>query len=94
MCLERRELHLKSVREMFGELARFGIGVIRDTMPDVQIDVPAAIFVIANAFIASLADVDGQEDLLGGSVYTSRPARERLRAELKRFAYLVFNVAN
>ena len=90
----RRELHLKSVREMFGELARFGIGVIRDTMPDVQIDVPAAIFVIANAFIASLADVDGQEDLLGGSVYTSRPARERLRAELKRFAYRVFNVAD
>src|SRR5207253_1300527 len=77
-----------------GELARFGIGVIRDTMPDVQIDVPAAIFVIANAFIASLADVDGQEDLLGGSVYTSRPARERLRAELKRFAYRVFNVAD
>jgi AcrR family transcriptional regulator len=94
MCLERHELHLKSVREMFGELARFGIGVIRDTMPDVQIDVPAAIFVIANAFIASLADVDGQEDLLGGSVYTSRPARERLRAELKRFAYRVFNVAD
>ncbi len=84
MCLERRELHLKSVREMFGELARFGIGVI----------LPAAIFVIANAFIASLADVDGQEDLLGGSVYTSRPARERLRAELKRFAYRVFNVAD
>src|SRR2546422_969042 len=90
-----------STREMarragvpFGALARFGIGVIRDTMPDVQIDVPAAIFVIANAFIASLADVDGQEDLLGGSVYTSRPARERLRAELKRFAYLVFNVTD
>src|SRR5439155_1275112 len=77
-----------------GELARCGVGVIRDTMPDVQIDVPAAIFVIANAFIASLADVDGQEDLLGGSVYTSRPARERLRAELKRFAYRVFNVAD
>jgi AcrR family transcriptional regulator len=94
MCLERRELHLESVRDMFGELGRFGIGVIRNTMPDVQIDVPAAIFVISNAFIASLADVDGQEDFLGGSVYTSRPARERLRAELKRFAYLVFNAGD
>jgi AcrR family transcriptional regulator len=92
MSLERPELHLKSVREMFSELGRFGIGVVRDAMPDVQIDVPAAIFVISNAFISSIADVDGQEDLLGGSVYTSRPARERLRAELKRFAYLVFNV--
>jgi len=92
MCLERSEFHLKSVREMFGELGKFGIGVFRDTMPDVQIDAPAAIFVISNAFISSLADTDGQEDLLGGNVYTSRPARERLRAELKRFARLVFNV--
>jgi hypothetical protein len=61
-------------------------------MPDVKMDVSAALFVISNAFISSLADVDGQEDLLGGSVYASRPARDRLRAELKRFSYLVFNV--
>jgi len=74
-------------------LGQFGIGIVRDTMPDVKIDVPAALFVISNAFIASLADVDGQESMLGGSVYTSRSARDRLRAQLKRFAYLVFNVA-
>lgn len=92
MCLERPELHLKSVRQMFGELGQFGIGIIQDTMPDVKVDVPAALFVITNAFIGSLADVEGQQDMLGGSVYTSRPAHERLRAELKRFAYLVFNV--
>ena len=94
MCLEREELHLRSVRDMFGELAQFGIGVIRDNMPDVVIDVPAAIFVISSAFIASLADVDGQEDLLGGSVYTSREARDRLRSQLKRFAHLVFDVTD
>ncbi len=93
MCLEPPELHLKSVRQMFFELGQFGIGIIHDTMPDVKIDVPAALFVISNAFIASLADVDGQEDMLGGSVYNSRPARDRLRAQLKRFSYLVFNVS-
>jgi AcrR family transcriptional regulator len=93
MCLEQADLHLKSVRDTFQELGRFGIGLVRDTMGGVEIDVPAAIFVISNAFIGSLADTDGQEDLLGGSVYTSRPARERLRAELKRFAHLAFNVA-
>jgi len=92
MCLEQGDLHLRSVRDMFGELAQFGIGVIRGTMPDVAPDVPAAIFVISNAVIGSLADVDGQEDFLGASVYTSREARDRLRAELKRFAHLVFNV--
>lgn len=91
-CLARPELHLESVRKMFGELGQFGIGIVRDTMPDVRIDVGAALFVISNAFIASLADVDGQESMLGGSVYTSRRARDRLRAQLKRFAYLVFNV--
>jgi AcrR family transcriptional regulator len=94
MCLERADLHLKSVRDMFSELGRFGIGLVRDTMPGIEIDVPAAIFVISNAFIASLADVDGQEDLLGGSVYSSLPARERLRGELKRFARLAFNVTD
>ena len=92
MCLERPERHLKSVRQMFGELGEFGIGIIRDMMADVQIDVPAALFVITNAFIGSLADVEGQEDMLGGSVYASRRPRDRLRAELKRFSYLVFNV--
>jgi AcrR family transcriptional regulator len=93
MSLERPELHLRSVRQMFGEIGRFGSGFIRDTMPDVNSDVPAALFVISNAFIASLADVDGQEEMLGGSVYASRPARDRLRAQLKRFSYLVFNVS-
>jgi AcrR family transcriptional regulator len=93
MCLERPELHLKSVRQMFGELGQFGIGIIHDTMPDVKIDVPAALFVISNAFIGSLADVEGQEEMLGGTVYASREARDRLRAELKRISYLVFNVA-
>ena len=92
-CLAPLELHMESVRKMFGELGQFGIGIVRDTMPDVKIDVAAALFVISNAFIASLADIDGQESMLGGSVYTSRPARDRLRAQLKRFAYLVFNVA-
>ena len=92
MALEPPGLRLLSVRRMFVDLAQFSIKVIRDTMPDVRTDIAAAIFVISNAFIATLADKDGQEDLLGGSVFTSRPARDRLCAALRRFAHLVFNV--
>jgi len=92
MCLEHRDLHLKSVRDMFSELSRFGIGLVRDRVPDAQIDVPAAIFVMSSAFMGALVDVDAQEDLLGASVYSSQRARERLRAELKRLARFAFNV--
>src|SRR2546430_15886083 len=38
MCLERLELPLTTVREMFAEWLRFGIGLIPDTMPGLQID--------------------------------------------------------
>jgi AcrR family transcriptional regulator len=92
MALERDELHLTSVRQIFADLARMGVGVFERLMPGSKIDLPAAIFLISNAFIASLADVDGQEEMLGGSVYTSAPVRERLRAELKRLARLLFEV--
>ena len=92
MALERDELHLGSIRRMFAELARMGVAVYERLMPDSKIDPAAAIFVIANAFTASLADVDGQEEILGGSVYTSKAARERLRGELKRTARFLFGV--
>jgi len=78
---------------MFADLARLGTSVFERLMPQTTIDPPAAIFVISAAFMGALADVDGQEDMLGGSVYTSKSARERLRAELKRVSRLVFQVA-
>ena len=93
MALERDEMRLLSIRQMFADLARLGTSVFERLMPQTTIDPPAAIFVISAAFMGALADVDGQEDMLGGSVYTSKSARERLRAELKRVSRLVFQVA-
>ena len=93
MALEQDEMRLLSIRRMFADLARLGTSVFERLMPQTTIDPPAAIFVISAAFMGALADVDGQEDMLGGSVYTSKSARERLRAELKRVSRLVFQVA-
>ena len=93
MALERDEMRLLSIRRMFADLARLGTSAFERLMPQTTIDPPAAIFVISAAFMGALADVDGQEDMLGGSVYTSKSARERLRAELKRVSRLVFQVA-
>jgi len=93
MALERDEMRLLSIRRMFADLARLGTSVFERLMPQTTIDPPAAIFVISAAFMGALADVDGQEDMLGGSVYTSKSARERLRAELRRVSRLVFQVA-
>jgi len=92
MTLEPRELHLTSVRQMLRELAELGVRLFHDMMPEAEIDTGAAIHVISNAFMGALADVDGQEDLLGGSVFTSRAARERLRTELRRVTRAVFRV--
>jgi hypothetical protein len=77
---------------MVRELAEIGMDVFRGMVPDSPVDLAAAIHVIANAFMGAVADVDGQEELLGGSVATSRQARERLRVELKRVARAVFRV--
>jgi AcrR family transcriptional regulator len=92
MSLEPPELHLPSLRQMVRELAEIGMDVFRGMVPDSPVDLAAAIHVIANAFMGAVADVDGQEELLGGSVATSRQARERLRVELKRVARAVFRV--
>lgn len=92
MALEPKELHLASIRQVFHELADFGAHVFHDMMPEAEIDTGAAIHVISNAFMGALADVDGQEDVLGGSVFTSRAARERLRTELRRVTRAVFGI--
>jgi AcrR family transcriptional regulator len=92
MTLEPKDLHLLSIRQVFHELADFGARAFRDMMPEIDIDTGAAIHVISNAFMGALADVDGQEAHLGGSVFTSRAARERLRIELRRVTRAVFRV--
>jgi AcrR family transcriptional regulator len=92
MALEPRARHLATVRDMMKESAEFGLGLLRERLPGAKIDGPAAVLVISNAFVGALADRDGQEMLLGGDVGSSPRARERLRAELRRVARLVFQV--
>ena len=92
MALEPRPLHLLSVRELFRELADLGGEIYREMLPGRDVDLPAAIYVVSCAFQAAVADVDGQTDLLGGDVFTSRSARDRLRATLRRLARAMFQV--
>ena len=92
MALEPRERHILGVRNMMKEMADFGLKILGERLPEAKIDGPAAVLVIANAFMSVLIDREGQEMLLGDDVFRSRPARERLRAELRRIARLVFQV--
>jgi hypothetical protein len=50
--------------------------------------------VLSNGFVGAIADTDAQITLLGGEVATSRKARERLRAGLKRFARAVLQITD
>jgi len=93
MVLERPELALPAVQGIIRDMGNFGLEVLRQRFPEVRIDAPAALLVISNAFVGAVLDVDGQEALLGGAVATSRRARDRLRAELKRVARAVFQVS-
>ena len=92
MTLEPRPLHLLTVRTMFRELSDLGAGIFRELVPGADLDVPATIHVVSCAFVAAIADVDSQVDLLGGDVFSSRAARDRLRAELRRLARLMFQL--
>jgi AcrR family transcriptional regulator len=92
MALEPRPLHLLSIRQIFRELSNLGVEVYREMLPGADVDVPATLHVVSCAFQAAIADVDGQTDLLGGDVFTSRAARDRLRAQLRRLARAMFQV--
>ena len=92
MTLERRELHVAGYHEMIRQLSEVGSALLREAGADPALDAPAAFVVISNAFIGAIADWDAQEVMLGGSVITSRPARERLRAELRRLARATFSL--
>jgi hypothetical protein len=78
---------------MFSELEALGRDILRQVAPDAAFDAEVAIYVMTNAFIASIADEPSQDAFLGGSVFTPGKARERLRAELKRIARAVFPIA-
>jgi len=89
--LESPELH-REIHSMFTELEALGRGILHELVPDLQIDAQAAIFVLTNAFIASIVDESSQDAFLGGSIFTSPKARERLRKELRRLSRAVFQV--
>ena len=89
--LESPELH-REIHAMFTELEALGRDILRQLVPDLDLDPEAAIFVLTNAFIASIVDEPSQEAFLGGSIFTSSPARDRLRAELRRVSRAIFKV--
>ena len=90
--LEPPERLTPALQAMSRQLNDLGLAILREHISDASFDGGAAILVISSAFIGALADVAAQQEVLGGDVYTSRPARERLRRELKRVARLVFEV--
>ena len=90
--LERGEPPMRGLRDIMQEQADFGVAVLRRALPDVDLDAPATILLMSNAFVAAVVDVDGQRSLLGGDIYESRAARERLRVELRRVGRAVFKV--
>ena len=77
---------------MIGELVQFGLGIFRSLAPASELDAEMAIFLISKAFVAAIVDEPFQERVLGGSVFTHRGARERLRAGLRRLARVTFEI--
>lgn len=85
-ALEPRDQHLETVHAIFRDLEQLGLGLYSELAPRAALDRPVTLFVLANTFVASVVDEPSQEAFLGGSVFAPGPARERLRAELKRIA--------
>jgi hypothetical protein len=80
------------VERMFDGLAELGLGLFRDLAPGREIDGKVTLFILSTAFLAVVVDETGQRSCLGESVFVSRPARERLRAELRRLALAMLKI--
>lgn len=92
-CLESGEAHVDALVRITRQAGELGLQLVRELLPDAKLDAGAAILFISNGFVAALADGYAQEHLLGGRVTESKRARERLRAELRRVARLVFQIS-
>jgi AcrR family transcriptional regulator len=90
--LEAPELH-REIHAMFAELEALGRDILRQLAPELRIDAEVTIFVMTNAFIASIVDEPSQAAFLGGSIFKHPPSRDRLRRELKRLARGLFQVS-
>ena len=80
------------VVEMFTQLQSFAVGVLAEHGTGARIDPQAMFLIFANAFLAAVVDEAGDKIALGESIYSSRAARERLRAELRRIGRAVLGV--
>jgi AcrR family transcriptional regulator len=91
-ALEPMNPHIEKVHATFRDLEQLGIDLHSALFPRAAFDLPATLFVLVNAFMAAIVDEPSQEAFLGGSVFRPGPARERLRAELKRVARAILEV--
>jgi AcrR family transcriptional regulator len=82
------------VEQMFAQLGSFGEAVLAEHGIAARIDAQALLLVLPNGFLAAVVDEPGQKLALGGSIYSSRAARERLRAELRRIGRAVVGVGS
>jgi AcrR family transcriptional regulator len=80
------------VEQMFAQLGKFGEGLLAEHKTAQDIDAPVALLILANGFLAALVDEPGHKLVLGGSIFTSRAARERLRAQLRRVSRAVLGI--
>ena len=80
------------VLEMFAQLGAFGERLLAEHGLAGGIDAQALLLIFPNGFLAAVVDEPGQKVAVGGSIYTSRAARERLRAELRRVSRAVMGV--
>jgi AcrR family transcriptional regulator len=78
--------------ELFAAVATMGLDIAKAMGLEGRLDGAAAAFVASGAFLCSLANAVGQDMFLGGNVFTSREARERLRRALHKLARCVFAV--
>lgn len=88
--LESAELH-REIHAMIAELQALG----RDLFAalDASVDAEVAIVVLTNALVSTVVDEGSQAAFLGGTVFASEIARERVRVELRRIARAVFAVS-
>src|SRR5262245_6534382 len=80
------------VQQMFAQVGKLGEDLLAEHGLAAHRDVQATLLVMGNGFLATVVDEPGQEIALGGSIFTSRAARERLRTELRRIHRAVLGV--
>lgn len=87
--LEVRDPHIE---RLFSRQTEWGVRSFQDLAPGTTIDVMAVILLLSSAFVGVITNEAGQETNLGGSIFKSRAARERVRAQLRRMSRAMFQI--